>query len=81
MVVHMLMAGLAQGEPIKSAEETMKTSLQKSQLRRSNFLKKIKVEDNVSERREVIVRCEIAPLRWKGFECRMAIWNKIYKRV
>jgi hypothetical protein len=59
----------------------MTTSLQKSQLKRSNILKKIKVEGNVHERREVIVCCKAATLKWKGFESRMAIWNKIYERV
>jgi hypothetical protein len=59
----------------------MRTSLQKSHLKRSNILKKIKVEGNVDERREVIVCCKAATLKWKGFESRMAIWNKIYERV
>ena len=59
----------------------MTTSLQKSQLRRSNIPRKIKVEGNVGEGQKVIVRCETATLRWKGFESRMAIWNKIYERV
>ena len=59
----------------------MTTSLQKSQLKRSNILKKIKVEGKVDERQEVIVCCKTATLKWKGFESRMAIWNKIYERV
>ena len=59
----------------------MLKSLQKSQLRRRNVLKTIKVEDHVRERWEVVVRCKPATLRWKGFESRMAIWNKIYERV
>jgi len=59
----------------------MRTSLQKSHLKRSNILKKIKVEGNVDERREVIVCCKAAALKWKGFESRMAIWTKIYERV
>jgi hypothetical protein len=29
----------------------------------------------------VIVRYETATLQWKGFESRMAIWNKIYGQV
>ena len=62
-------------------EVTMRTSLQKSQLKRSNILEKIKVEGNVGEGQKVIVRYETATLRWKGFESRMAIWNKIYERV
>ncbi len=59
----------------------MRTSLQKSQPKRSNILEKIKVEGNVDERREVMVYCKTAPLKWRGFESRMAIWNKIYERV
>jgi hypothetical protein len=59
----------------------MRTSLQKSQLKRGSILKKIKVEGNVDERQEVMVCCKTAALRWKGFESRMAIWNKIYERV
>ncbi len=59
----------------------MRTSMQKSQLKRGSILKKIKVEGNVDERREVMVCCKTATLRWKGFESRMSIWNKIYERV
>jgi hypothetical protein len=59
----------------------MKTSLQKGQPKRSNILKKIKVEGNVDEGQKVIVRCETASLKWKGFESRMTIWNRIYERV
>ena len=59
----------------------MTTSLQKSQIKQSNILKKIKVEGNVDERQEVIVCCKTAALKWKGFESRMAIWTKIYERV
>jgi len=59
----------------------MTKSLQESQLKRSNILKRIKVEDSVDERREVMVCCKTATLKWKGFESRMAIWNKIYQRV
>jgi hypothetical protein len=59
----------------------MTTSLQKGQLKRSNVLRKINVEGNVDERREVIVCCKAAILKWKGFESRVAIWNKIYERV
>ena len=59
----------------------MITSLQKSQLKRSNILKKIKVEGEVDKGQEVIVRCETAALRWKGFESRMAIWTKVYKPI
>ncbi len=59
----------------------MRTSTQKSHLKRNNILKKINVEGNVDERREVMVCCKTATLRWKGFESRMAIWNKIYERV
>ncbi len=59
----------------------MTTSLQKSQLKRGNILEKIKVEGNVDEGQKVIIRYETATLKWKGFESRMAIWNKIYERV
>ena len=59
----------------------MRTSMQKSHLKRSNILEKIKVEGNVDERQEVMVCCKTATLKWKGFESRMAIWNKIYERV
>jgi hypothetical protein len=53
----------------------MTASLQKSQLKRSNILKKIKVEGEVDKGQEVIVRCETATLKWKGFESRIAIWT------
>jgi hypothetical protein len=59
----------------------MRTSSQKSQLKRSNILKKINVEGNVDERREVMVCSKAATLKWKGFESRMVIWNKIYEQV
>lgn len=59
----------------------MTTSDQKSQLKRNSILEKIKVEGNVGEGQRVIVRYETATLRWKRFESRMAIWNKIYERV
>ena len=60
----------------------MRTSVERCQLKRNNILEKIKkVEGNVDERREVIVCCKAGTLRWKGFESRMAIWNKIYERV
>jgi hypothetical protein len=59
----------------------MKASLQKSQLKRGNILKKIKVEGEVDEGREVIVCCETGTPKWKGFESRMAIWNRIYERI
>ena len=62
-------------------EVTMTTLLQKSQLNRGTILEKIKVEGNVDERWKVIVCCKTATLKWKGFESRMAIWNKIYERV
>jgi hypothetical protein len=63
-------------------EVTMTTSLlEKSQLKRNNILEKIEVEGNVAEGQKVIIRYETATLKWKGFESRMAIWNKIYERV
>ena len=63
-------------------EVTMATSLQKSQLKPSNILKKIKVESEVDEKREVIVRCETTTfLKWKGFESQMMISTKICERI
>ncbi len=59
----------------------MKTSLQKSQLKRSNILKKIKVEGNVDHGQKVNVGYETATLKWKGFESQMVIWTKTYARV
>ena len=59
----------------------MTTSLQKSQLKRGNILKQIKVEGKVDEGREVIVCCETGTPKWKGFESQMAIWTKIYERI
>ena len=57
----------------------MTTSLQKSRLKRSNILKKIKVEGNVDERQEVMVCCKAAAVKWKGFESQMVIWRKMYQ--
>jgi hypothetical protein len=71
----------AWGSRSNRREVTMTTSLQKSQLKRGTVRGKIKVEGNVDERREVIVCCKTATPKWKGFESRMAIWNKIYERV
>ena len=51
----------------------MTTSLQKSQLKPSNILKKIKVEREVDEGREVVVRPETAIVKWNGFESQMLI--------
>ena len=59
----------------------MTTSLRKSQLNQSNILKKIKVEGNVDERQEVMISCETATLKWRGFEHRVAIWNKMYEWI
>jgi hypothetical protein len=57
----------------------MTTSLQKSRLKPSNILKKIKVEGNMDERQEVMVCCKTAALKWKGFESQMVIWRKMYR--
>jgi hypothetical protein len=57
----------------------MTTSLQKSQLKRGNTLKKIKVEGEVDEGREVIACCETAAVKWKAFESQMVIWRKMYR--
>jgi hypothetical protein len=70
----------AWGSRSNRREVTMTTSLQKSQLKQSTLLEKIKVEGNVDERQEIMVCCKTATLRWKGFESRMAIWNKIHER-
>ncbi len=60
----------------------MTTSLQKSELKPSNILKKIKVENVVDKRREVTVHCETTTfLKWKGFESQMMIWTKICERI
>ena len=59
----------------------MTTSLQKSQLKRGNILKKIEVEGEVDEGREIIVCCKTGTLKWKGFESQMAKWTKIGERI
>ena len=59
----------------------MTTSLQKSQLKPSNILKKIKVEGEVDKGREVIVCCETGTPKWKGFESQMMISTKICERI
>jgi len=61
--------------------EVTMTTLQKSQLKRSNILKKIKVEGEVDEGQKVIVGYETATLTWKGFKSQMMIWTKIFGRV
>jgi hypothetical protein len=56
--------------------------LQKSRQKPSNILKKIKVESDVDEKREIIVRCETTTfLKWKGFESQMMISTKICERI
>jgi hypothetical protein len=57
----------------------MRTSLQKGQPKRSNVLRKIKVQGEVDAVQKVIVRCETAALKWKGFESQMVIWRKMYR--
>ena len=69
----------AQGSRSNQQEVTMITSLQKSQLKESNVLKKIKVEGEVNEGQKVIIRCETAAVKWKGFESQMVIWGKMYR--
>ena len=44
-----------------------------------SVLEKIKVEGEVDEGQEVILRCETATLKWKGFESLMVIWTKVYE--
>jgi len=56
----------------------MITSLQKSQLKRSNILKKIKVGGNVDEGREVILRRATATVKCEGFKSLMVLWAKVY---
>jgi hypothetical protein len=57
----------------------MTTSLQKGQPKRSNVPGKIKVQGNVDERQEVMVYCETAAVKWKGFESQMVIWRKMHR--
>jgi hypothetical protein len=59
----------------------MITSLRKSQLKRSNFLKKIKVEGEVDEKREVIVRRLTATIECEGFKSLMVLWAKVYRPI
>ena len=53
----------------------------KNEVKGGSVLKKIKVEGEVDEGREVIVRYETATLKWKGFESQIVILTKIYGRV
>ena len=62
-------------------EVTMTTSLQKSQPKRGIVLGKIKVRGEVDVEQKVIVRCETANLKWRGFKSQMAIWTKMYGRT
>ena len=59
----------------------MVISSRKNEVERYSVLKKIKVEGEVDEGREVIVRYETATLKWKGFESQIVILTKIYGRV
>jgi hypothetical protein len=59
----------------------MTTSLQKSQLKHSNVLGKIKVQGEMDLEQRIIVRCETATLKWRGFKSQMAIWTKIYGEI
>ena len=60
----------------------MTRSLQKNQLKRSNILRKIKIEGNVDKGRDIIVCHETAALKkWEGFESQMGIWTKIYGQI
>jgi hypothetical protein len=71
----------AWGSRSNQPEVTMRTSLQKVQPKPGNVLKKIKVGSKVDEGKQVMVRCETAALKWKGFESQMVIWTKIYERI
>jgi len=62
-------------------EVTMVISSRKNEVERYSVLKKIKVQGEVDEGREVIVRYETATLKWKGFESQIVILTKIYGRV
>ena len=55
--------------------------LRKNEVEVSSVLKKIEVEGEVDEGREVIVCCETGPLKWKGFESLMTLWTKTYDRI
>jgi hypothetical protein len=57
----------------------MTTSLQKGQPKRSNVPGKVKVQGEVNKGQEVIICCETAAEKWKGFESQMAIWRKMYR--
>jgi hypothetical protein len=57
----------------------MTTSLQKGQLEWTNVLGKIKVQSEVDAVQKVIVHCETAALKWKGFESQMVIGRKMYR--
>ncbi len=58
----------------------MTTSLQKGQPQRSNVvLGKIKVQGEVDVGQKVIIRCETAAVKWKGFESQMVISRKMYR--
>ena len=59
----------------------MITSLQKGQTKWSNVPGKIKVQGEVDVGQKVIIRCETADVKWKGFESQIAIWTKVYERV
>ena len=57
----------------------MTTSLQKGQPQRSDVPGKIKVQGEVDERQKVIIRCETAAVKWRGFESQMVISRKMYR--
>jgi len=57
----------------------MITSLQKGQPQRSNVPGKIKVQGEVDVGQKVIIRCETADVKWKGFESQMVISRKMYR--
>jgi hypothetical protein len=57
----------------------MTTSFQKKQPKQSKVLGKIKVQGEVDPVQKVIVRCETAALKWKGFESQMVIWRKMHR--
>jgi hypothetical protein len=57
----------------------MKIALRKNEVKGSSVLKKITVESNVDEGRDVIVRR--ATVKWEGFQSFMVPWTKLYGRV
>ena len=74
-------ASEARGGRSNRLEVTITKSLQKSQLKRSNILRKIKIEGNVDKGRDIIVCHETAALKkWEGFKSQMGYGLKFTGR-